>query len=233
MYTRPDDPLGGLKLETTDLTRVVSGKVLVDHVSIQVSSGEILAVLGTSGSGKSSLLRLLNRLDEPTGGDVLFDGRSYRMVPPRQLRRRVGMVMQSSYLFPGTVAFNVAFGPRQSGVQLTNEQIDQILERVGLPGYTERDVSGLSGGEAQRVSIARTLVNDPQILLLDEPTSALDERTERGIENLILSLNQERRMTCIIVTHNLNQAMRMAPRMVVLQSGKVVKVGPTREAQSA
>jgi putative ABC transport system ATP-binding protein len=233
MYTRPDDPLGGLKLETTDLTRVVSGKVLVDHVSIQVSSGEILAVLGTSGSGKSSLLRLLNRLDEPTGGDVLFDGRSYRMVPPRQLRRRVGMVMQTSYLFPGTVAFNVAFGPRQSGVQLTNEQIDQILERVGLPGYAERDVSGLSGGEAQRVSIARTLVNDPQILLLDEPTSALDERTERGIENLILSLNQERRMTCIIVTHNLNQAMRMAPRMVVLQSGKVVKVGPTREAQSA
>lgn len=233
MYTRPDDPLGGLKLETTDLTRVVSGKVLVDHVSIQVSSGEILAVLGTSGSGKSSLLRLLNRLDEPTGGDVLFDGRSYRMIPPRQLRRRVGMVMQTSYLFPGTVAFNVAFGPRQSGVQLTNEQIDQILERVGLPGYTERDVSGLSGGEAQRVSIARTLVNDPQILLLDEPTSALDERTERGIENLILSLNQERRMTCIIVTHNLNQAMRMAPRMMVLQSGKVVKVGPTREAQSA
>jgi len=233
MYTRPDDPLGGLKLETTDLTRVVSGKVLVDHVSIQVSSGEILAVLGTSGSGKSSLLRLLNRLDEPTGGDVLFDGRSYRMIPPRQLRRRVGMVMQTSYLFPGTVAFNVAFGPRQSGVQLTNEQIDQILERVGLPGYAERDVSGLSGGEAQRVSIARTLVNDPQILLLDEPTSALDERTERGIENLILSLNQERRMTCIIVTHNLNQAMRMAPRMVVLQSGKVVKVGPTREAQSA
>jgi len=143
------------------------------------------------------------------------------------------MVMQTSYLFPGTVAFNVAFGPRQSGVQLTNEQIDQILERVGLPGYAERDVSGLSGGEAQRVSIARTLVNDPQILLLDEPTSALDERTERGIENLILSLNQERRMTCIIVTHNLNQAMRMAPRMVVLQSGKVVKVGPTREAQSA
>jgi len=233
MYTRPDDPLGGLKLETTDLTRVVSGKVLVDHVSIQVSSGEILAVLGTSGSGKSSLLRLLNRLDEPTGGDVLFDGRSYRMIPPRQLRRRVGMVMQTSYLFPGTVAFNVAFGPRQSGVQLTNEQIDQILERVGLPGYAERDVSGLSGGEAQRVSIARTLVNDPHILLLDEPTSALDERTERGIENLILSLNQERRMTCIIVTHNLNQAMRMAPRMVVLQSGKVVKVGPTREAQSA
>jgi putative ABC transport system ATP-binding protein len=233
MYTRPDDPLGGLKLETTDLTRVVSGKVLVDHVSIQVSSGEILAVLGTSGSGKSSLLRLLNRLDEPTGGDVLFDGRSYRMVPPRQLRRRVGMVMQSSYLFPGTVAFNVAFGPRQSGIQLANEQIDQILERVGLPGYAERDVGGLSGGEAQRVSIARTLVNDPHILLLDEPTSALDERTERGIENLILSLNQERRMTCIIVTHNLNQAMRMAPRMVVLQSGKVVKVGPTREAQSA
>ena len=233
MATIPDRPIGGLKLETANLTRVAGGKVLVDHVSIQVEPGEILAVLGASGSGKSSLLRLLNRLDEPTSGDVLLDGTSFGMIAPQQLRRRVGMVMQTSYLFPGSVAFNVAFGPRQRGVGLTPEQIGQILERVGLPGYAERDVSGLSGGEAQRVSIARTLVNDPQVLLLDEPTSALDERTERDIENLILSLNQERRLTCVIVTHNLNQAVRMAPRMVVLQSGKVVKVGPTREAQSA
>lgn len=233
MSTNPGQPRGGVQLETANLTRVAGGKVLVDHVSIQVGPGEILAVLGASGSGKSSLLRLLNRLDEPTSGDVLLDGTSFRTIAPQQLRRRVGMVMQTSYLFPGTVAFNVAFGPRQRGVALTPEQIREILERVGLPGYAERDVSGLSGGEAQRVSIARTLVNDPQLLLLDEPTSALDERTERDIENLILSLNQERRMTCVIVTHNLNQAVRMAPRMVVLQSGKVVKVGPTREARSA
>jgi putative ABC transport system ATP-binding protein len=141
--------------------------------------------------------------------------------------------MQSSLLFPGTVALNIAFGPRQRGVELPHTSISEVLERVGLPGYAERDVRGLSGGEAQRVSIARTLVNDPQVLLLDEPTSALDQRSEREIENLILSLNQERRMTCVIVTHNRDQAVRMAPRMVALQSGKVVTAGPTKEALSA
>ena len=158
MSTIPAQPLGGLKLETANLTRVAGGKVLVDHVSIQVEPGEILAVLGASGSGKSSLLRLLNRFDEPTSGDVLLNGTSFRTIAPQELRRRVGMVMQTSYLFPGSVAFNVAFGPRQRGVALTPQQINQILERVGLPGYAERDVSGLSGGEAQRVSIACTRI---------------------------------------------------------------------------
>jgi putative ABC transport system ATP-binding protein len=145
------------------------------------------------------------------------------------LRRRVGMVMQTAYLFPGSVASNIAFGPRQRGTQLSGEQIDALLARVGLPGVAARDVSGLSGGEAQRVSLARTLANEPEALLLDEPTSALDETSARGIEELILGIIRERAMTCVIVTHNKPQASRIAARTMVMESGKLIAVGPTRE----
>ena len=158
-----------------------------------------------------------------------LNGQDYRELAPRELRRRVGMVMQVAYLFPGTVAANVAFGPRQRGEKLSPEQIAALLERVGLPGYQDRDVSNLSGGEAQRVSLARTLANAPEALLLDEPTSALDDVSARGIEELVLSIIRERRMTCVIVTHNTPQARRIADRTMILEAGKLVTIGPTKE----
>src|SRR5215467_10212852 len=139
----------GLKFETRNLCRAIGDKRLVDDVSVEVQPGEVLAVAGPSGAGKSSFLRLLNRLDEPTGGSVLVDGADYRAITPRDLRRRVGMVMQTAYLFPGSVAANIAFGPRQRGQTLAAEAIDALLARVGLPDYAARDVSELSGGEAQ------------------------------------------------------------------------------------
>jgi putative ABC transport system ATP-binding protein len=128
-----------------------------------------------------------------------------------------------------TVAANIAFGPWQRVERLAAEQIDALLERVGLPAYQERDVSNLSGGEAQRVSVARTLANVPEALLLDEPTSALDDVSARGIEELVLSIIRERRMTCVIVTHNTAQAHRIADRTMILQAGKLVAIGPTKE----
>jgi putative ABC transport system ATP-binding protein len=216
-------------LETRNLSHAVMGRILVNDISMQVQSGEVLAVVGPSGAGKSSFLRLLNRLDEPTGGTVLVNGQDYRKILPRELRRRVGMVMQMAYLFPGTVAANVGFGPCQRGEKLSPEQISTLLERVGLPGYQERDVSNLSGGEGQRVSLARTLANAPETLLLDEPTSALDDISARAIENLVLSIIRERRMTCVIVTHNTVQAHRIADRTMVLEAGKLVTIGPTKE----
>jgi len=220
-------------LETRNLSRAVAGRVLVDDITVQLRQGEVVAVVGPSGAGKSSFLRLLNRLDEPTGGTVLLNGRDYCAMAPQELRRRVGMVMQTAYLFPGTVAENIAFGPRQRHQAVTPEAIASLLERVGLPGYKDRDVNKLSGGEAQRVSVARTLANNPDALLLDEPTSALDEISARGIEDLVLSIVHERRMTCVIVTHNKLQAARMADQTMIIEAGKLIAVGPTKELLNA
>jgi putative ABC transport system ATP-binding protein len=149
------------------------------------------------------------------------------------LRRRVGMVMQSANLFPGTVAANVAFGPLQRGRTLLPGQIEPLLERVGLGGYQQRDVSNLSGCEAQRVSLARAMANAPETLLLDEPTSALDETSARRTEDLVLDIIRERRMTCLIVTHDTAQAYRIADRTMILEAGRLVAVGPTKEVLSA
>lgn len=230
--TTPQDEAGAATvpaLATEHLSRAVAGKILTDNISIQIQRREVLAIVGSSGSGKSSFLRLLNRLDEPTGGTVRLDGRDYREIKPQELRRRVGMVMQAAYLFPGTVGANVAFGPRQRGETLPADEIATLLQRVGLAGYQERDVSHLSGGEAQRVSFARTLANAPETLLLDEPTSALDEDSARAIEELVLGVIRERGMTCVIVTHNTAQARRFADRTMILEAGRLVKIGPTNE----
>src|SRR5450755_739647 len=121
-----------IAIEAEHLSRTVVDRALVSDITVQVQSGEVLAVVGPSGAGKSSFLRLLNRLDEPTGGTVLINGQDYRELAPRDLRRRVGMVMQVAHLFPGTVAANLQFGPQQVGEGLFSEQIATLLERVGL-----------------------------------------------------------------------------------------------------
>jgi ABC-type proline/glycine betaine transport system ATPase subunit len=226
---RAGSPQQAATLETENLSRVVTGKFLVSNLNVQVRCGEVLAVVGPSGAGKSSFLRLLNRLDEPTSGTVRLNDQDYRELEPRELRRRVGMVMQAAYLFPGTIAANIVFGPRQRGERFTPEQTAALLERVGLAGYQERDVSTLSGGEAQRVSLARTLANAPKALLLDEPTSALDDVSARAIEELVLGIIRERQMTCVIVTHNTTQAHRIADRTMILEAGKLVRIGATEE----
>lgn len=216
-------------LETRNLSRQIGARKLVDDVSVQVATGEILAVIGPSGAGKSSFLRLLNRLDEPTDGTVLVQGIDYKIITPQALRRKVGMVMQTAYLFSGTVGANIAFGPRQRGETLPAERIAALLERVGLAGFAGRDVGHLSGGEAQRVALARTLANTPDILLMDEPTSALDEASVHGIEDLISGIVRERGMTCVIVTHNRAQAERLSDRTMLMEQGRLAAIGPTRE----
>ena len=220
-------------LETQNLTRSVNGKVLVSDISVQVLTGELLCVVGPSGSGKSSFLRLLNRLDEPDRGTVLLEGSDYRHLPPCELRRKVGMVTQRAFLFPGTVADNLRFGPQQRGETLSDEIVAQLLRRVGLPDYAQRDVANLSGGEAQRVSLARALANAPLVLLLDEPTSALDDNSKLAIESLIKEIIQTSRLSCVTVTHDVAQARRMANRVMLLEAGRMLRVGPVNEVLNA
>lgn len=225
----PRQPL----LRTERLCRVVHDRALVDEVSISIEEGDVLAVVGRSGAGKSSLLRLLNRLDEPTGGTVYLFGRDYRSLPPRELRRLVGMVMQTPALFPGTIAENIRFGPRQAGRMIPDDAVAALLRQVGLPGFAAHPVENLSGGEAQRVAIARAIANGPSVLLLDEPTSALDDAAKREVENLIHEIVRAQRLTCVIVTHDMAQAARIATRVLVLESGRVLRIGPVEEVRHA
>jgi len=201
---------------------------ILTNISFQILPAEILAVTGPSGAGKSTLLRLLNRLQEPSSGVIHLDGQDTKTIRPSHLRRRVGLVMQRPYLFPGTVTSNIAFGPAQQGIPFDPKQIDSMLEEVGLPGYASRDAATLSGGEAQRVSLVRTLANQPELLLLDEPTSALDAANRQSVEDLILRLIREHNLTCIWVTHSPEQA-RLADRVLQLESGKIVAFGTHQE----
>lgn len=220
-------------LRAEHLRRVVGGKVLVENVSFKVMNGEVLAIVGPSGSGKSSLLRLLNRLDEPGSGTVYVAGTDYRQIPPRELRRKLGMVTQRPYLFSGTVEQNLQFGPLQREETLSSDAVAQLLIRVGLEGYAARNVANLSGGEAQRVSVARTLANSPLVLLLDEPTSALDEASKFGVETLIQTIVRDQGLTCVVVTHDIAQAVRLARRALVIEAGRIVRDGPVNEVLHA
>lgn len=217
------------KLETENLTRVVDGELIVDSVSVRVPVAEVTAVVGPSGAGKSSFLRLLNRLDEPTAGTVYLDGRDYREIDPLRLRRRVGFVPQAPALQSGTVADNVGIGDRLRDEPVDDRRIDRLLERVGLDGYRDERVDDLSGGERQRVAITRTLYVDPEVVLLDEPTAHLDSETEARIEGLLAELIREDDLTCVVVTHDTDQARRLGDRIVAFEDGRVTAVGTPQE----
>lgn len=212
-------------LATEHLTRVVDGHTLVEDVSMEVRAEEAFVVFGPSGSGKTSLLRLLNRLDEPTRGTVLLDGTDYRELPPRTLRQRVGWVPQAPTLIDGTVAENVAWGPTLRDEPVDEGRLDELLDRLGLAGFAERDADRLSGGEAQRVAIARTLFNDPDVVLLDEPASSLDADAARRVEELLRDVMADLSLTAVLVTHDADRARRLGHRGARLQDGRVTASG--------
>ena len=222
----PDAPV---PLATRNLSRVVDGAALVDDVSIEVAAGDVFVVFGPSGAGKSTLLRLLNRLDEPTRGTVLLDGVDYTTLPPRTVRRRVGLVPQRPALLEGTVADNVTYGPRLRDEPVDADRMAELLDRLGLAGYEERDAGTLSGGEAQRVAIARTLFNDPDIVLLDEPASSLDAAAAERVESLLADVMAAYALTAVLVTHDADRARRLGTRGVRMEEGRVVREGAIEE----
>lgn len=209
----------------------------VDGLSLEVPSGEFLALLGSSGSGKSSVLNLIAGLDRPTSGNVMVQGRNLAELSREELARYrlhvVGMVFQSFNLIPSmTVAENVELPLRFAEVDRDKRQAmaHEALERVGLKSRMEHRPSELSGGEQQRTALARALINRPQILLADEPTGNLDSRTGTEIMNLVQSFNQDLGMTVVMVTHERALAERYAQRMIFLADGKLVDDRPNAPA---
>lgn len=217
------------KVETEALTRIIENDTIVDSVSLRISEAEVLAIIGPSGSGKSSFLRMLNRLDEPADGTVFLDGTDYREIDPQELRQRIGLIPQEPALQPGSVRENVAVSDQVHDDPIDEQRVTALLDRMQLSGYEGRNIEDLSGGERQRVAIARALYVDPKVLLLDEPTSHLDAETEMQIEQLIGELIREDNLTCILVTHDTAQAERLGDRVVKLTDGQVVAEGPPEE----
>jgi putative ABC transport system ATP-binding protein len=218
----PSPPL----IAAENLARRVDGTVLVQGISFEVEAGDVFVIFGPSGAGKSTLLRLLNRLDEPTGGRVLLDGTDTRTLNPRELRRRVGWVPQQPTLVEGTVADNVAWGRRLRGACVDRADVERLLERLGLEGLADRAAGDVSGGEAQRVAIARTLYNDPEVVLLDEPASSLDAAAADRVETLLEEVREAFSLTLVLVTHDADRARRLGTRGLRLEDGHVARTGP-------
>lgn len=210
-----------------DITLAYEHQIILDHISLDIHKGETLAILGASGSGKSTILRILIGLQKPSSGQIFLEGRELSSLSEQawnKVRGRMGMVFQYSALFDSlTVGENVAFGLRQH-TSLKEPDIRRIvaekLALVGLVGIEDKMPNELSGGMKKRVSLARAIALNPEIILYDEPTAGLDPLRSASINELIVSLQQQLKVTSILVTHDMTSAFSVADRMAFLKQGK-------------
>ena len=211
-----------------------AGRTVLQDVDVTIPRHLITVLCGPSGGGKTSLLRLLNRLDDPARGDILFHGSPIVEYAVTELRRRVALVFQTPVMFSGTVSDNLAVAAELAGVQ--DRQFDQASQVMLLaelePSLLERPGGELSVGQKQRVNLARALMTSPEVLLLDEPTSALDPETSRSLMKTIRSLCEVRRLTIIVATHRVSEAREYAHHALILRDGRVVRSGDSEQVLS-
>ena len=217
-----------IKYNNVSLCCSTNGLIL-DGLNFEIQEGEFFVLVGPSGSGKTTTLKLINRLIEQTDGDIYFEDKRLKDYDLRELRLKTGYVLQQIALFPNlTVAENIALIPEMKNFDKKEikEKTEDLLKKVGLDPkhYMNRLPKELSGGEKQRVGILRAIIANPKILLMDEPFSALDPLSKVQLQDLIKTLHNEYKMTTVFVTHDMDEAMKLADRICVLKNGKVVQI---------
>jgi putrescine transport system ATP-binding protein len=217
-------------LEIRQVSKLFDGIAAVDNVSLTINKGEIFALLGASGCGKSTLLRLLAGFETPTKGQIILDGQDLADTPP--YKRPINMMFQSYALFPHmTVEQNIAFGLKQDGLPKNeiNSRVSEMLELVHMQQYAKRKPHQLSGGQRQRVALARSLAKRPKLLLLDEPMGALDKKLREKMQLEVVDIIERVGVTCVMVTHDQEEAMTMAGRIAIMDRGEFVQIGSPEE----
>jgi putative ABC transport system ATP-binding protein len=212
---------------------------ILSGITLDIPAGEVVAIVGPSGAGKTSLIRLLNRLDDPGSGTVAYLGTPIESIPVRELRRRVAFAFQSPVMFDGTVADNLVLardlgGDAGAAPTRSAPEPDEVLRLAGLdPALARRDAAALSGGERQRVSIARALMTGPETLLLDEPTSALDPETAAHMMATVRTLAGTMHLTVVMVSHRLEEARAVSTHTIFMEAGRVIEAGSTERMFTA
>lgn len=215
------------------LSKEYGGRTVLDIKELYIYREQITAVIGPSGSGKSTLLQILNYIEMPTKGNIVFDGITFPAQGSLKIetRRQMAMVFQKPVVFNSTVYENIAYSLklRKMPKDIIKERIEEISEIIGLKDKLKQNAKTLSGGEAQRVAVARAIILRPKVLLLDEPTANLDPANITIIENLIRHANHNYKTTIIIVTHNMGQAKRLANQVIFLLNGNVLEYGDAKK----
>lgn len=215
-------------VELEDIYKNYENLQVLKNINLQVKKGTSTALVGPTGSGKTVMLRLIDLLEKPSSGTVYFEGTDANESSNTRLsiRRQIGMVFQKPLAFKASVYDNIAYGLKVRGrKENMGGKIKELLELIGLQGYENRNALKLSGGETQRLALARAMITDPKLLLLDEPTANLDPISKKKLEELILKINRESETTVIMTTHDLLQGQKLADRMVILHNGQILQSG--------